>query len=108
MKFAQRAFVLLLLLFGFTACGTFKQTTLVDDKAYVILLGDPNGHVVEIDGGQPIHLGRDTSSFNLDGVTATKIQVSIGKHTIKVTKDNELRVKRAFYVATGNTFEVQL
>jgi hypothetical protein len=102
----------LLFIFGamlaLTACGTYQQTVQVDDKAYLLIIGEANGNVVTIDNGKPLELEKDTTSFDLNGVTATKIEVSIGTHTVKISKNGELKVNRKFYVSTGNSFEVKL
>lgn len=90
------------------ACGSFQQTTQVDDKAYLLIIGEPTGSIVTIDNGPPMELGKDTSSFELNGVTATKIEISIGTHTVKITKNGDIQVNRKFYVSTGNSFEVKL
>jgi len=91
-----------------TGCGTYRQVVQVDDKAYLLLIGDPKGNIIIIDDGKPIDLAQDTTSFNLNGKTATKIEVSIGSHTVKITKGGVLTVNRKFYVSTGISFEVQL
>lgn len=102
----------LLLLFGLlltlTACGSYQQTTQVQDKSYLLILGDPTGSVLTIDNGNPIKLGVDTSSFDLYGKTATKIQLKVGTHTIKIIRNGELTVHRKFYVSNGNNFEVEI
>jgi uncharacterized lipoprotein YajG len=91
-----------------TGCGTYRQSVQVDDNAYLLLIGEPAGNIVTIDNGKPIELGKETESFDLNGKIATKIQVPIGTHTLKVTKDGDLVVNRKFYVSTGGSFEVQL
>jgi uncharacterized protein YcfL len=100
--------IVVLALFMVTGCGSYKQTVQVDDKAYLLLIGETTGNVVIIDDGTPIDLRRDTKSYNLDGQTATKIEVPIGSHTLKVTRDGVLTVNRKFYVSTGTSFEVKL
>ena len=95
-------------LFMLSGCGSYSQSVQVDDKAYLLLIGDPDGNVVTIDAGKPIDLTNETTPFDLDGRTATKIQVSIGSHTVKVTRNGVLVVNRKFYVSTGTSFEVQL
>ena len=105
MKYILLVFGLLLTL---TACGSYQQTVQVQDKSYLLIIGDPTGSVLTIDNGQPIKLGEDTSSFDLYGKTATKIQLKIGNHTIKIIRNGEVRVHRKFYVSNGNNFEVEL
>ena len=102
----------LLLIFGIfltlTACGSYQQTTQVQDKSYLLILGNPTGSVLTIDGGDPIKLGIDTSSYDLYGKTATKIQLKVGTHTIKITRNGVITVHRKFYVSNGNNFEVEI
>lgn len=97
-------------LFTFTliGCGTYNEAVQVDDHAYLLLIGNPDGNVVEIDNGGPIDLAKDMKSFSLNGKQATKIQVSIGKHTVRITRGGVVVVNRAFYVSTGTSFEVEL
>lgn len=102
----------LFVLFGFVltlaACGSFEQTVQVQDKAYLLIIGDPSDSVVTIDNGKPLVLEKDTTSFDLNGQIATKIEISIGTHTVKITKNGDLKVNRKFYVSNGNSFEVRL
>ena len=46
----------LFVLFGFVltlaACGSFEQTVQVQDKAYLLIIGDPSDSVVTIDNGK--------------------------------------------------------
>lgn len=95
----------LLLLAG---CGTYNQSVQVDDKAYLLLIGNPVNCIVTIDNQKPINLSRDTVSYNLNGQQATKIEIPIGRHKVKITKNGDIIVHREFYVSTGNSFEVQL
>ena len=62
-----------------TGCGSFQQTVQINDKSYLLLIGEPAGNILTIDNGKPIKLGVDTSSFDLRGKTATKIQVEVGQ-----------------------------
>lgn len=108
MIFTRNILMIISALFLLVGCGTYSQTVQVDDNAYLLLIGEPSGHVVTIDAGQPIDLSNDTTSFNLNGKTATKIQVLTGTHSVKIVKDGNLLVNRKFYVSTGTSFEVQL
>ena len=90
------------------ACGAYQQTVQVSDKAYLLIIGDPDGGVVTIDDGKALAMEKDTVSFDLNGQTATKIEITIGSHTVKITKNGELIVNRKFYVSNGNSFEVRL
>jgi uncharacterized protein YxeA len=104
----KKLLIIIMALFMITSCGTYRQSVQVDDNAYLLLIGDPKGSVVTIDNGKPIDLSQETTSYDLNGKTATKIQLSIGSHTVKITKGGEITVNRKFYVSTGTSFEVQL
>ena len=104
----KKLFILTTLIIFITGCGTYRQSVQVDDKAYLLLIGNPRNHIVTIDNDRPIRLDEETTSYNLNGKTATKIQVSIGTHTVTVEKDGKVIIKRKFYVSTGDSFEVQL
>ena len=107
MKFIQKLVVSLWLL-SLTACGTYNQSIQVNDRAYLLLIGDPFNKIVTIDNQNPIELELDTVSFNLNGQKATKIEIPIGKHTVKITYNGVEIVNRIFYVTNGNSFEVKL
>ncbi|MDT8384492.1 MAG: hypothetical protein RRB22_08760 [Gammaproteobacteria bacterium] len=98
----------IMLMLALSACGSFEQTTQVSDKAYLLIIGEPAGNVVTIDDGKPLELEKDTVSFDINGQTATKIEISIGNHSVKITKNGELKAHRKFYVSNGNSFEVRL
>ena len=104
----NKLLLIAILSFFLLACGTYQQTLQVDDKAYVLLIGNPEGNVVTIDGSKSIDLANETTSYNLNGETATKIQVTIGSHTVTIIKNGKMVVKRKFYVSTGHSFEIQI
>lgn len=106
--FMKNLLMIIVAFFMLTSCGTYSQSVQVDDKAYLLLIGNPEGKVVTIDNNKSIDLSNETTQFNLNGETATKIQISIGSHTVKITRDGELIVNRKFYVSSGTSFEVQL
>ena len=91
-----------------TGCGAYNQAVQVNDKAYLLLIGNPYNNIVTIDNQKPINLSLETVSFNLNGQKATKIEIPIGKHTVKITKNGIDIVNRVFYVSNGNSFEVKL
>lgn len=90
------------------SCGSYQQTVQVDDKSYLLILGDSSGSILTIDNGKPINLGVDTISFDLNGKTAIKIQIKIGTHILKIVKNGEVKVHRKIYVSNGNSFEVEM
>jgi len=99
---------ILSIILALTACGSYQETVQIDDKSYLLIIGDPSDSVVIIDDGKPLELGKDTVSFDLNGVTATKIEITIGSHTVKIIKNGKIKVNRKFYVSTGNSFKVSL
>lgn len=104
----KKYFLLLLGVLFLSGCGTYGQIVQVDDSAYLLLIGNPQGNIVTIDNNLPIDLIKDTTSFSLNGEEATKIRVSRGKHTITIQKNGITTVNRKFYVSTGTSFEVKL
>jgi len=104
--FSRKLLLILVTTFVVTACGTYSESVQVDDKAFLLLIGDPDGYVVTIDDGKPMDLAKDTHSFSLNGKQATKIEVSTGSHTVLITKDGAVTVNRKFFVSTGTSFEV--
>lgn len=98
-----------MLLLSLTGCGTYRQSVQVEDNAYLLLIGYPQGQeVLIIDDSEQIDLVNDVQSFDLNGKNAIKIQISAGTHNIKIIRDGAISVDRNFYVSTGNSFEVQL
>ena len=91
-----------------SACGSYQHTLQEQDRAYLLIIGDPNGVVVTLDDTASLELGKDTVSFDLNGQTATKIEISIGTHSVHITKNGNLKVHRNFFVSNGNSFEVRL
>ena len=104
----KNLFLILSMILTLAACGSYQQTRQVQDKSYLLILGDPYGSVLTIDNGKPIALGVDTTSFDLYGKTATKIQIQVGTHTVKIVKDGEIKVHRKFYISNGISFEVEM
>jgi len=104
----KKLLLLLAIALTLVGCGTYQQTTQIDDSAYLLIIGDPSGSIVTIDNAKPLKLGEDTVSFDLNGKTATKIKLSTGTHTVKIMKNGKLKVNRKFYVSSGNSFEVRL
>ena len=104
----KKLYLILGIILILTGCGSYKETVQVDNKSYLLLIGEPAGNVLTIDNGQPINLGVDTTSYEMRGKIATKIQVDVGTHTIKIVKNGVLRVHRKFYVSNGNSFEVEM
>jgi hypothetical protein len=91
-----------------SACGTYNQSVQVDDRAYLLLIGSPDDTIVSIDNREPINLSQETTSYNLNGRRATKIEITTGKHSVKIIKNGNITVHRTFFVSNGNSFEVQL
>lgn len=104
----KKVLVTAVLVFGIAGCGGYSQTVQVNQTAYLLLIGEPAGHVVTIDNGAPVDLAGDTRHFDLNGQKATKIEVPVGAHTLHITKNGTVTVHRKFYVSAGNSFEVRL
>lgn len=104
----KQALLIIVGLLMITGCGKYSQTVQVSDDAYLLLIGDTTGYVVVIDNDSPIDLENDTTSFGLNGKTATKIKILTGTHTLKVTKNGNVTINRKFFVSTGTSFEVNL
>ncbi|MFV1985099.1 MAG: hypothetical protein ACC657_16240 [Thiohalomonadales bacterium] len=104
----KKILIILLSLFIISSCSTYRQSVQVDEKSYLLLIGEHRGNVIIIDDGKPINIDDETVSFDLNGKTATKIQISTGSHTLKIMKNGTLTVNRKFYVSAGKSFEVQL
>ena len=104
----KRLMIALGVVLSLAGCGSYEQTVQVDDKAYLLVIGEADGSMLTIDNNRPLEIGKDTKSFNLNGEVATKIQVPIGSHTVKITKGGVLKVERRFFVTNGTSFEVRL
>jgi len=98
-------FVLLL-----SACSTqFQAVTQVDDKAYLQLSGNFIGSVLQLNNQPPISLADgNVETFNLNGATVAKFELSTGSHQVQVTRDGQVLVKRTLFVSQGNTIEVRV
>jgi predicted Ser/Thr protein kinase len=75
--------------------------------AYLQLSGDFLEHQIQIDEQTPIQLTEDTiSTFEIDGKTVTKFEISSGTHRVKLSRSGVTIIDRKIYVTSGNTFEV--
>lgn len=104
----KKIFLIIGLAILLSACGSYQHTLQEQDKAYLLIIGDPNGVVVTIDDRASLELGKDTVSYDLNGQTATKIEISIGTHSVQISKNGNRIVHRNFFVSNGNSFEVRL
>lgn len=99
---------LMVLMFLFS-CGTYNAVTLKEGSTYIQFLGRPNGEELYIDSSkEPVILGVNTKSFNLNGVEATKIEVSKGTHKIQVIRNGNQIINRKIYISQGDIFELEL
>lgn len=98
-------FVLLL-----SACSTqFQTVTQVDDKAFLQLSGNFADTVLQLDNQPPISLADGSvETFDLNGATVAKFELSTGSHQVQVTRNGQVLVKRTLYVSQGNTVEVRV
>jgi len=90
------------------SCGSYQTTTQSDEIAYLQFIGDPQLETLTIDGKLSGTLGSDLESFDLNGNTATRIQILPGKHEFTLSKSGEVIMHRKIYVSGGNVFEVIL
>ncbi len=104
----MKALLVLFCVLLLSACGGFQQTVQTDDHAYLQLIGKPDGELLYIDNRRPLVLGTDTTSFNLNGKTATKISIGPGSHELRIVRGDTTIIHRKFYVSSGNVFEVNL
>ncbi len=101
MKFLISCLFTLLL----TGCSSsFTEVKQLDDKAYVQLTGQISQGILSIDGNE-ISL-QSAETFELDGNTVAKFELSSGTHLIEVTRSGKTVVKRKIYVTNGTVFEV--
>ncbi len=89
-------------------CGSYSSVNQTDDGTYLLLIGEPQSGLLTIDGGEPLALGSDTKSFNLNGQTVTKIAIRPGTHNILLQSNGQTTINRKFFVSEGNSFEVKL
>ena len=64
--------------------------------------------MLTIDGHQVGVLGESLESFDLNGRTATRIQILPGTHEITLTRAGKMIMHRKIYVSDGHDFEVVL
>jgi len=97
-----------LLSFLLTACGSYQSVTQSEEAAFIQFMGKPQLLELSIDGAVFGKLGSDFESFNLNGETATRIQLSPGSHEIKLSREGKTIIHRKIYLSEGNIFEVNL
>jgi len=97
-----------LLPFLLTACGTYQSVTQSEEAAYIQFMGKPQLLELSIDGKASGNLRTDFESFNLNGETATRIQLTPGSHEIELRRDGNTIIHRKIYVSEGNIFEINL
>ncbi|MEE2730792.1 MAG: hypothetical protein VYA55_08205 [Pseudomonadota bacterium] len=90
------------------ACGSFQSVTQTEESTYLQLEGNPAGVQLKLDDTHQLDLERDTTSFDLNGKTITKIIIQPGRHRVTLTRNQQLLVDREFYVSEGNGFEVKI
>ncbi|MFT4937223.1 MAG: hypothetical protein ACI88A_000237 [Paraglaciecola sp.] len=100
------AFIVSVLLVGCNS--SYQSVSQVDGTiAYLQLGGKFIGHQIQIDEQPAIQLTEGLiSTFEIDGKTVTKFEISPGTHRVKVSKSGVTVIDRKIYVTSGNTFEV--
>lgn len=85
----------------------YKSVTQVNEKAFLQIEGNYWGTQLIIDNQKPINISKNNiKSFNLDGRDVVLFPISTGKHSLKIIREEQVIVNKAFYVSNGNTFEV--
>jgi hypothetical protein len=88
-----------------SACGFYRTTNQVDERALLQVTGNVEGLFLQMDDQPPIAL-ESLKSFDLYGKKAIQIQVTPGAHTYKLIRKNETLSHRKFFVSAHETFEV--
>ena len=120
-------------------CGYHEQVVQRNELSYIQFIGDHSSEIIVIDDGDPyLLLGWALAEyksdyeknmhvlepFSLNGIEATKISVSKGKHNIKVYRSNieaggavlskqdllnkNLIIDKDIYISSGTTYEFEL
>lgn len=89
-------------------CSThFESVNQVNDSAFLQLEGQFLPTQLIIDNNPAIDLTEENvETFLLNGKTVARFPISIGKHTIKILRNNKVVVNRNIYLSNDNTFEV--
>ncbi len=108
MKLFQKIMLIVLCTFYLSGCSSsYESTTQVEEGAYLQLSGNFLNGTLIIDDNLQVNLSEEnTKTFELQGKLVAKFPISIGKHTIKIIKDNKVMVNRKIYVSNKNVFEV--
>ena len=96
-----------------TSCGYQEGVREPDRQSYVRFLGETQGAVAHIDGGEPIAI---EGTYRTNTETGEKIkknnrtlyQVKPGKHDILVEKDGKVVVRRSVMINAGSTKEIHV
>lgn len=108
MNMMRSLFITTLLVALLSACGSYQAVTQVDSVGYIQFTGEPSNEQILINGQNVGTLGDSLESFDLNGKTVTRVQVTPGTHEVEVRRDGKTVVKRKIYLSDGNNAEVNL
>ncbi len=98
----KKVILVLFLLVFILSCGLKEGVIQKSDKSYLKFVGNLKNITVQIDDMQPLTINDSSSSNN------RAYQVKPGKHTITVSRDGQIIVKRLLFLDNGVTKEVQI
>lgn len=100
--FSALILISLLLLSG---CGAHEAVLAPADVSWINFTGDNRGAMVSIDE-TPAFLLRN-ASFDKDGSGKPKwFRIAPGKHTVRITRNEQVIVERIFLIGNGQTKEI--
>lgn len=83
----------------FTSCGGYKSGVLQkESEGYLKFVGNITNVTVEVGDSITFSLNPETELYKLNP----------GKYTVKVFRDNVLKVERILIIQSGNTIEVEI
>lgn len=81
-------------------CAMVETTTQVEDVAFLTFKGVADGASFQLDGGTPQQIERWPDSV--------RYQIAPGRHSLIVSRNGDVIVRREIYLTTGQVFELSL
>lgn len=98
----------LFLLFAGCSYGRREGTIQKDNISSIRFKGNVIGAVIQVDNGEKVLIS-DKDTDELNSFNPRQLyQVSPGKHTIKVSKDDKKVIDKTIYVGTGEIKEINI
>lgn len=88
-------------------CGSYQTVSQTQDATYLALIGNTSGYDLKLNDQRPISL-EAADSYNQNGKTVTRFEISPGTHEIVLTRDGEVKIHKKIFVTEGNSVEVRL